>query len=287
MWLFGAKVVQVPSLEDEEWDPDLDKLRSSVTEKTKMICLDNPNNPTGAIYSNKARRAIIDIAGEYDIPVISDELYRQITFDEYEAPSMALNVKDVPVIMITSFSKFFMKPGWRIGYLGFKDPTGKLTEIKNACKRMASTYGHHQACIPCPVLVAATRALRGLTDTWWFMGNEMTIKGVLDESKEMLRNLQKNRDYSIKRMNEIKGIDVVKSKASLYMFPRVEEIGKTWKTTEDFILDLFEEEAVIFNNGEGYGNSGFGHFRTIIQDNLKVLEDIYDRIERFLTKRTQ
>ena len=83
-------------------------------------------------------------------------------------------------------------------------------------------------------------------------------------------------------MEEIDGLNVVKSKASIYMFPKVDGIGKVWKTTGDFLLDLFKEEAVIFNNGESYGKSGFGHFRTMVLDDLEKLEDIYNRLDKFL-----
>jgi aspartate/methionine/tyrosine aminotransferase len=109
-----------------------------------------------------------------------------------------------------------------------------------------------------------------------------STKGPMDESKAMVRKLQSRRDYSFKRINEMDGISVVKAKASLYMFPKVHGIGKRWKTTEDFILDLLEKEAVVFNLGPMYGNTGFGHFRTMMLNDLSILEEVYNRLERFL-----
>jgi alanine-synthesizing transaminase len=280
----GVKTVQVPCLEDQEWEPDLDKLRNSITNKTKAIALDHPNNPTGAIYSLKARQSIIDLAGEYELPIISDEMYSLITFDGNDAASMASTAGDVPVIVTHSFSKFFMMPGWRIGYVCFHDPRGSLTEFMNMCRKINATYGFNASCIPLPILVAATRALREYTNASAEVADAMLIKGPMDESKQMVRRLQARRDFTSKRLSEIKGISVVKSKASLYMFPKVHAIGKTWRTTEDFILELLREEAVGFHPGDQYGKTGFGHFRTMVLNDLSVLEEVYNRLERFLAR---
>lgn len=287
MWYLGAKPVQVPCFEDREWEPDLDRLRASITERTKAIALDHPNNPTGAIYSRKARKQIVDMAGQHDIPIISDEMYSLITFDENEAPTMALDADDVPVMVTHSFSKFFMMPGWRMGYVCFHDPEDKIADIKNVCKKINAIYGHNSSGIPLPILVAATRALREYTDISMEVAGAMAIKGPMDESKEMVRKLQVRRDYTYKRISGMQGISVVNSKASLYMFPRVHGIGKTWKTTEEFILKLLREEAVGFHSGDQYGNTGFGHFRTLVLNDIPILEEVYNRLERFLIRHSK
>src|SRR5205807_207671 len=133
--------------------------------KTKAIVLVHPNNPTGHIYSAKTRRFIIDLAGEHGIPIISDELYDLVTFDDNSAPSMASESADVPVITMTSFSKFFMAPGWRIGYIAFHDPSQKTKQIEDVSRRISQSYGHATSCIPLPILVAATRVLNSITGT--------------------------------------------------------------------------------------------------------------------------
>jgi aspartate/methionine/tyrosine aminotransferase len=284
MWYLGAKVIQVPSIEENDWEPDLEKLNESITTKTRAIVLDHPNNPTGAIYSTRAQQTIIDVAAQNNLPIISDELYRNITYDGHEAPSMAKMTADVPIIVMSSFSKFFMKPGWRIGYICFHDPQEKLHEVKQVCQRIARSYGHNTTSIPLPILVAATQALREYTDISMEVAAARAIPGPMDESKAMVRKLQARRDYSFKRINEMDGVSVVKAKASLYMFPQVHGIGTLWKTTEDFILDLLKEEAVVFNPGPMYGNTGFGHFRTMVLNDLSILEEVYNRLERYLQK---
>jgi len=286
MYYLGSRIVQVPMVEKNEWEPDLDRLRAAITPKTKGIVVDHPNNPTGHICSQKARKAIIDIAGEHDIPVVSDELYDLIAYDGNEAPSMASESGDVPVIVLTSFSKFFMKPGWRIGYIAFHDPQGKITEIKNASTRLARTYGHSTTGISLPILVAATRILTGLRRVPDEIAGAQSVKEPYHESRDMVRKLQERRDYVFKRISQMQGISVVKSQASIYMFPHVEGIGKWWKTTEDFLLELFTEKQVLFVPGTIFGQDGVGHFRTVILNDIPTLEKAYNNLEGFLKQKT-
>lgn len=287
MYYLGAKVVQVPMIEEEQWALDLSALRRAVTDKTKAIVVDHPNNPTGHIYGEKERKSIVDVAGEHNIPIISDELYCEITYDGNESPSMAAISGDVPVVVMTSFSKLFMAPGWRVGYVAFHDPQGKMTDVKKACTRLAETYGHTTTSIPLPILVAATRALLRMGRVHDEVAWAQDVKGPMDESMDMLKKLQERRDYTYKRLCEIDGIDVVNAMATLYMFPKVEGIGKIWKTTEDFLLELLKEERVAFSNGLDYGDGGFGHFRTLFLNDIDVLEEVYNRLDRFMKKRAK
>ena len=281
LWYLGAKVIPTPCLEDRGWEPDLDKLRDAITPNSRAISMVYPNNPTGAIYSNKARKAIIDIAGENELPIISDELYRQIVFDGNDAPPMAVEARDVPVITIMSFSKFFMKPGWRIGYVGFHDPTGQMEDLKKCTRSVAKMYGHQTSTIPLPVLVAATRALKDYVDVHQSIADSLDVKGPMDESRAMVRNLQKRRDYSIKRIREIEGFNVVNSKATLYLLPHILNVDR-WGDTEHFVLDLFKSTGVLFNVGDKFGPSAEGHFRTLVLSEMDELEDIYNRVGDFM-----
>jgi alanine-synthesizing transaminase len=281
LWYLGARVVSVPSLEDKEWEPDLDKLRAAITPNTRAISMVYPNNPTGSIYSAKSKKGIIDIAGEHEIPIISDELYRQITFDGHEASPMAVEAKDIPVITIMSFSKFFMKPGWRIGYVGFHDPTGQMEDLKNCVRSIAKMYGHQTSTIPLPILVASTRALKDYVDVHQAIADSLDVKGPMDESRAMVRNLQERRDYSVKRIREIEGFNVVNSKATLYLLPRVLNIDR-WGDTEHFVLDLFRSTGVLFNVGDKFGPSAEGHIRTLVLSEINELEEIYNRVGEFM-----
>lgn len=265
---FSSKVVTCSSEEAKNWDPNLEELRSKITAKTKGIVVVNPNNPTGAIYSHEALKGIIDIAGEYELPIIADEIYGLIAFDDAKVQSMAALAKDVPVIVLNGMSKFFMRAGWRVGYMGFHDPQEKISKVAKVAKKVANLYGHTTSALPTPILVAATRAYRASDDA----------------GKEMVKCLQVCRDFTWKRLNEIEGISCVKPKGALYAFPRIRAVGKNWKTDEDFVLDLLKEEGIMFPPGSIYGRSGVKHFRTLLLPKLETLENVYDKLERFMTE---
>jgi len=289
MYCYKSKVVTSSCDEANDWEPNLDELRDILGDKTKGIVLDHPNNPTGAVYSDKAVKGIVDLAGEFDIPVISDELYGLITFDGVVAKSMASIAGDVPVIVMNSMSKIFMRPGWRVGYMAFHDPEGKIEDVSRVAKKVARLYGQATTCIPTPLLVAATRSFRSLVDRLQGEFSEVGSAETTETTgalREMIDKLQNRRDFTYKRLNEIDGTNCTKPRASLYALPRVDAIGKTWKTDDDFILDLLKEEHIIFAPGHHYGKTGAGHFRTILTPNLEILEDIYGRLERFLSRHT-
>ena len=265
---FQAKAVTSPSLEEEEWEPNTDELRKKINEKTKAIVIVNPNNPTGAIYSEKSLKKIIDIAGENDLPIISDEIYGLITFDGNVAKPTASLSKDVPVIAMSGISKIFMRTGWRLGYICLHDPKDKINELSKIIKKVAMLYGHGTTTIPTPILYAATK----------------TYQGSIIAGLQMAKELQKRRDLIMKRIEGIEGLSCVKSKGTLYTFPKVEQIGKVWKNDEEFMLSLVEEENILFNTGSSYGPSGFGHFRLLLLPDINILQEALNRLEHHLKK---
>ncbi len=267
-YYFGSKIQTCPCDEENCWEPIVEELPSKITNRTKGIVIVNPNNPTGAVYDEKSIKAIIDIAGEFELPIISDEIYGLITFDGVISKPTALLSKDVPVISLSGMSKVFMAPGWRVGYICFHDPEEKLSELLKVVKRVSMLYGHGVTAMPTPILYAATRA----------------FQDSIDAGIEMTKRLNIRRDYIMKRIKEIDGITCVKPKGSLYCFPKVEGIGRIWKTDEEFMLELVKEENVIFNIGSRYGPSGFSHFRLLLLPDLKILEEVLNRLERFLKR---
>jgi len=265
-YYFQSEVITSPCSEENGWDPVIEELSSRITSRTKGIVIVNPNNPTGALYSERALKGIVNVAGENDIPIISDEIYGLITFNGAIAKPTAKIAKDVPVIALNGMSKIFMRTGWRVGYICFHDPEGKISELSRVTKRVASLYGHGITTMPTPILYAAMKAFQG------------SVEAGLDMTKE----LQLRRDNIMKRVKEIEGVTCVKPKGSLYCFPKVDKIGKTWKTDEDFMLNLLREESVLFNLGSGYGKSGFGHFRLLLLPDQKIIDDALNRLESFL-----
>lgn len=199
---------------------------------------------------------------------MSDEIYGLLTFDGRESRSTAYLAGDVPVIVLNGMAKVFQRTGWGVGYVCFHDPEGKIIEVKKAAKRVARLYGHYTRRMSTPIIYAAAKA---------FEGN-------LDATKEMMMKLRYQRDYTMKRFDEIDGISCFKPEAALYTFPRVEGIGTTWKTDDDFIFDMIKEERVRFTTGNHFGNSGKGHFRALLLPDMEILKEVYNRLERFMKR---
>ncbi|MCK5268988.1 MAG: aminotransferase class I/II-fold pyridoxal phosphate-dependent enzyme, partial [Spirochaetes bacterium] len=183
--------------EEEGWQPDIDDIRKKISNRTKIIVVINPNNPTGALYSKKVLKEIIDIAGEYDIPIASDEIYDDLTFNEKQISTASL-AKDVPVITFNGFSKVYLVPGWRVGYILFHH-NNELDDIQDAFMRIArsrlcANSVCQQACIA-------------------------ALKGPQNHIREVNDKLRKRRDFAFKRLNEIPGISTAKPDGAFYIFP--------------------------------------------------------------------
>jgi aspartate/methionine/tyrosine aminotransferase len=266
---FGAEVIPCPGSEENEWTPTEDELRSRITEKTKAIFVNNPNNPTGAIYKERFLKNVVDIAGENDLVLIGDEIYRLITFDGRKSLSLGAIAKDVPAIVLNGFSKYFIRTGWRFGYICLNDPEGKARELMKVIKQTNLAYGHSESGVATPIIVAATMALES---------------SPMKASEDFITQLQKRRDYLTKRLSEIEEISCVEPAATLYAFPNVNLIPNVWSSDEEFLMDLLKKEQILFNPGSSYGKKGFGHFRTLLMPKIEIQEEICDRLQRFIKK---
>ncbi|MGF3554693.1 MAG: aminotransferase class I/II-fold pyridoxal phosphate-dependent enzyme [Thermoplasmatota archaeon] len=260
-----ANPIPYRCIEEEGWQPDVDNIRSRISNRTKGIVLINPNNPTGALYSKKVLQEIIDVAGEYKVPIISDEIYDDMVFDDKQYATSSI-AKDVPVITFNGFSKVYLMPGWRIGYVLFHH-SGELNEVQDAFMRIARS----RLCANSICQLACIEAL----------------KGPQDHIEQVNKKLKQRRDFSYKRLNEIEGISTAKPQGAFYIFPKIEAMDKgIWKTDKDFVLDLLKEVHVLVVNGSGFCSIyGKNHFRAVILPTMEMLEEAFDKIEYFMKKR--
>ena len=133
---FGGKAVSYETVEEDNWQPNIEDLERKISAKTRAIVIINPNNPTGALYNERVIKAIVDLAGEHNLLLISDEIYDRIVFRR-GFTSTAHIAKDVPVIGMNGFSKAYLMTGWRLGYMYFYDPQGNLAELKECVAKEA------------------------------------------------------------------------------------------------------------------------------------------------------
>jgi len=262
---FDGTPVSYETIEEKGWRPNIDDLRKKVSKKTRAIVIINPNNPTGSVYDCKMVKEILDIAGEHDLPVLSDEIYDQLVYEK-EFYSAACLSKDVPVVGLNGFSKVYSMTGMRLGYLYFKGEDPKLEALKEGVEKECRI----RICANTPVQVAATAALKGPQEC---------VKEVVDK-------LRQRRDYAWKRLNEILGITTSKPEGAFYIFPKIRDIGTTWKTDMDFVVDLLKATGILIVNGSGFDPVyGKGHSRMVFLPPITELEEAFNALEDFMRKR--
>lgn len=263
--LNDAKPVAYHTIEREGWQPDIDDIRKKISPRTKALVIINPNNPTGALYSKKVIQEFIDLAGENQLPIVSDEIYDDIIFDGEQVATAAL-AKDVPVITFNGLSKVYLVPGWRIGWTMLYH-NGELDEIQDAFMRIARSR-------LCANSVCQRSGIQAL-------------KGPQNHIKDMNQRLRKRRDFSYKRLNEIPGISTAKPDGAFYIFPKIEVMDNgIWKDDKEFALDVLHETHVLIVPGSGFNPIyGKDHFRAVFLPDIDTLEKAFNNLESFMKKK--
>lgn len=242
---------------DENYEPDLDSLRKAVTPYTRAILMINPNNPTGAVYSRKTVQGIVDIAGEFGLPIISDEVYDQMVFDG-EMTHPAKLSKDVPVVAGNGLSKNYLYPGARVGYLAFHNEG--WDKVKDAMQRLCN---------------------QRLSVNWEMQRAYIAaINGPHDHIKWFNSELKKHRDLMLKRVNGIEGLSLGIPKGAFYAFIRVEG---PWKDDKEFVYGLLKSGVVVVP-GSGFGNMDGKYFRIVLLPKLEQIDEAFNRIEKYMGK---
>jgi aspartate/methionine/tyrosine aminotransferase len=260
----GGNSVSYRNIEEKDWEPDIDDLRKKVNKKTKAIVVINPNNPTGAVYDKSTLKEIVDIAAENDKIIVSDEIYDELIFGKTQHVGVSSLAKDVPVIGLNGFSKAYLVPGWRCGYMFFHDPVDKLSDLKNAI----FAESRQRLCACTPIMKACAVA----------------FKGPKNHIEEMNAKLKKRAEFAHKRLNELEGISTRKPEGAFYIFPKVDIEGR-WKDDKEFSLDVLKNTGVVLPNGSGFDPIyGKNHFRSVILPPIEMMEEAFSKLEDFMKK---
>lgn len=240
---------------DENYEPELDSIRNSINDFTKALLVINPNNPTGAVYSRKTIQGIIDIAGEYNIPIISDEIYNLMVFDG-KVSNISEMAKDVPVVSGNGLSKNYIYPGARVGHLAFHGEG--WDKVKDAIQRLAN---------------------QRLSTNWEMQRAYLAaINGPHDFIDGFNKELRKRRDLMLKRVDEIEGLKCPVPKGAFYAFIQIE--SDKWKTDKDFVFGLLKTGVVVVP-GSGFGPTPKS-FRIVLLPRPDQIDEAFNRIEKFM-----
>ncbi len=248
----GARPVRFPLDRENNFHPDLDAMEAKVSDRTKMILICTPNNPTGTVLSKTDLEAVAQVAREHDLLVVSDEIYSEFIWGDGRHLSIAAlpGMKERTVVIV-SFSKTFAMTGWRLGYL---IADGALV------KQMLKLQGNM---VLCPAAFVQMAGVAALTGPW-------------EPVKAMRREYEDRVNFLAGRLDEIDGVSCPKPEGAFYLFP---DISQVCTSSRKFCDGLLEERKLAATAGVHFGPLGEGHIRLALVRPVDVLSEAADRIE--------
>lgn len=263
--LAGGVPVFINTNKENDYKYSVKELRNLITSKTKAILVNSPNNPTGSIYTREELTEIAELAKEYDLIIISDEIYEKLIYDNEKHISIASISKDSyeRTIVINGLSKAYAMTGWRIGY---------SASSKEIAKLMSSVQSHVTSNINSISQYAAIEALNGQQDS----------------IKIMIKEFEKRRNYMIDRINKIHGLSIIRPKGAFYIMVCIENYfgkkinGEIINSSLDFSKSLLNEENVAVIPGIAFGLDNY--IRLSYATSMEIIEEGLNRLEKYLRK---
>jgi alanine-synthesizing transaminase len=262
--LSGGTPVHYLCDEGNEWYPDLDDIRRKVTPQTKGIVVINPNNPTGALYPEALLKDLVEIARQHGLILFADEIYDKTLFDGNVHTSLASLAPDVLCLTFNGLSKNYRACGYRAGWM-----------IVSGDKRNARSYIEGLNMLASMRLCANTPGQLAIQTA---LGGYQSIKDLVAPGGRLARQ----RDLAYELLSQIPGVSVVKPKAALYMFPRLDPKVYPIADDQQFAYELLAEEKVLIVQGTGFNWPNHDHFRLVFLPNVDDLREAIGRIDRFL-----
>ena len=262
--LAGGNVVHYRCDEQADWFPDIEDIKSKVTDRTKAIVIINPNNPTGAVYSKDILEEIIKIAREHDLIIFSDEIYDRLVMDNYQHISIASLAPDRFCVTFSGLSKSHMIAGFRIGWMVLSGPKERAKGYIEGLNMLSSI----RLCSNVPAQSIVQTALGGYQS----VNEYIRPGGRIYEQRELVYQL----------LSDIPGITVVKPKAAFYIFPKIDVEKFNIHDDEKFALDFLHSKQVLIVPGKGFNWDRPDHFRVVYLPNTRILGKAIGNLKDFL-----
>jgi len=261
--LAGGNPVHYLCDEEQDWFPDIDDIKSKITSKTKALVLINPNNPTGAVYSDDLLKQLIDIAREHKLLLLSDEIYEKILYDGISHTSIASLCDDVPMITFNGLAKTYRTAGLRMGWMVLSGKTSAMDDLSKGLDILSSM----RLCANVPAQYAIQQALGGV----------QSIDNLINPGGR----LYEQRDIAWRGLNAIEGISCKKPKGALYAFAKVDTAHFNVKNDEQMMFDLLKAEKILLVHGRAFNWPEPDHFRLVFLPNKDDLTDAMQKMQRF------
>ena len=250
----GAKPVPIPLREEKAFSFDLDEMRGLVNDKTKLIIINSPQNPTGGVLTSEDMKGIAELAEKHDAYILSDEVYSKMVYD-----GKHVSIYDYPevrdrVILLEGHSKTYAMTGWRLGYASMNpELASQISKIQT----------NSNSCTAAFTQIAGVEALTGPQD----------------ESLKMMAEFKARRDLIVDGLNDLPGFSCLKPKGAFYVFPNITGTGRKSKELEEFLL---EEAGVAGLSGTSFGKYGEGYLRFSYANSQENLRKALDMIRKVL-----
>ena len=265
--LAGGTAVHYRCNEEDNWHPDIEDIKSKITSKTKGIVVINPNNPTGALYSDEVLLQIVEVAKEHDLIIMADEIYDRILYDDMEHTPMSTLTDEVLVLSYNGLSKSHRIAGFRAGWMMVSGRKEHAADFIEGLDMLAS--------------MRLCSNVQGQYAIQTAMGGYQSMKDLTSKKGR----LYKQRELAVTRLNAIKGISCTMPQGAFYCFPKMDPEIYPIKDDMQFMMDLLLEENVLMVQGTGFNWDKNDHFRLVFLPNLHDLEDAMDRLDRFFAKK--
>jgi aspartate/methionine/tyrosine aminotransferase len=253
----GGKAVPIQLREERDFSLDVDELASLITDRTKLIIINSPQNPTGGVLDRRDIEQIARVIGDRNVMILSDEIYSRLLFDGAKHFSiMSVPGMQERTIVLDGFSKTYAMTGWRMGY-GVMRP--------DLAAQMTRLMTNSNSCTASFTQVAGIEAIRG---------DQSSVDRMRDE-------FQRRRDVFVAGLNKIKGFSCRMPKGAFYVFPNVTRTGWTSKALEEALL---EQAGVAALSGTAFGAFGEGYLRFSIANSLENLEHALERVDQWTKK---
>ena len=262
--LAGGHPVHYMCDEAANWYPDMDDIRSKITDRTKGIVIINPNNPTGALYPREVLQEIVDIAREHQLIIFADEIYDRLVMDGEEHISIASLAPDLFCVTLNGLSKSHRIAGFRVGWMCLSGDKSCAKGYIEGLNMLASM----RLCSNVPAQSIVQTALGGYQSS--------------DELLLPSGRIYEQREFIYKALNRIPGISAVKPKAAFYIFPKIDTSMYNIHNDEQFVLDFLRQEKVLLVHGGGFNWPEPDHFRVVYLPRVGELEEAMEKLEHFL-----
>jgi alanine-synthesizing transaminase len=262
--LSGGTPVHYMCDEQQGWLPDVADMAKKITPRTKGIVVINPNNPTGALYSKELLLDIVALARKHGLIIFADEIYDKTVYDGEQHTSIASLADDVLFVTMNGLSKNYRACGFRAGWMVVSGDKRGAKDYIEGLNMLASM----RLCANTPGQMAIQTAL----------GGYQSIKDLVGEGGR----LRRQRDLAYQLLTEIPGVSVVKPKAALYMFPKLDPKMYPIESDMQFAYELLAEQKVLIVQGTGFNYIDQQHFRIVFLPNVDDLTDAIGRIAKFL-----